>query len=402
MRIRDERVAFSYWIWGAWLETAQDCRFIYGCSAPCTRAPGWQDVARDKELLGAKLTIREATVEEPRFRSFADHLAAGKIELGLVFGTKSSALNIAETRHVLEAGLGQTAARVTAHYTQPDLAELTGNDDSRLPLLLDCLEQELGLPFKTTHATRLGNFDQFDLHPWLERSQPFLVEAVSPDVDGGASTYRICRTSDFAAAEHRAHIVGRVNGDVILDRLLVLPKGELHRIFEVAERLDEIEFRLFDANGDLLHSEKNAFMNRIGFVLAPVHRQVSIEDDLSVRAGQARRAASVVRSHSSMRSLVGGPKPGSWRKFAEDVAHTVALRAPVSSEDKWFPRGIEGELGAIAHLNRLLDGGSARRAVLVDPWFGIEALHQLTMRLASVDIEITILTSWLDKDPRHW
>ena len=300
---------------------------------------------------------------------------------------------------MLEAGLGQTAVRVTAHYTLPDLSVLTGNDDSRLPLLLDYLEQELGLPFNTTHAMRLGNFERFNLHPWLDRPQPFLVEAVSPDIDGGASTYQICRTCRFAEAEHRAHIVGRVNGDVILDRLFILSQGDLRCTFEAAERLDEIELRLFDVNGDLLHSEKNAFMNRIGFVLAPVHRQVSIEDDLSVRAGQARRAASVVRSHSSMRSLIGGPKPGSWRKFAEDVAHTVALRAPAPSEDRWFPRGIEGELGAIAHLNGLLDGASARRAVLVDPWFGTEALHQLAMRLASVDIEITILTSWLDKDP---
>ena len=52
----------------------------------------------------------------------------------------------------------------------------------------------------------------------------------------------------------------------------------------------------------------------------------------------------------------------------------VKARLPKSGEDKWFARGIEGEVGAISHLNHLLNGGHIRGAVLVDPWFGAEAV----------------------------
>jgi len=65
----------------------------------------------------------------------------------------------------------------------------------------------------------------------------------------------------------------------------------------------------------------------------------------------------------------------------------------------WFPRGIEGEIGAIAHLNHLIDAGQITEAVLVDPWFGADALHQFVLRLSSQNVGLTILTSWTNIDP---
>jgi hypothetical protein len=109
--------------------------------------------------------------------------------------------------------------------------------------------------------------------------------------------------------------------------------------------------------------------------------------------------ASTVLVHSSLRSLIGGPAKGSWRAFAEDMSQTVASHLPKPSEDRWFARGIEGEVGAIAHLNGLLHGGRIRRAVLVDPWFGKDALRRLVLRIGSQDIDLTIVTSWTSTDP---
>ena len=170
------------------------------------------------------------------------------------------------------------------------------------------------------------------------------------------------------------------------------------------ESLDQFDFRVFSENGQtLLHSEQQNFLNRIGLVMAPVGRQMTIQDDLTSRAagkgGQLASQASTVVVHSSHRSMIGAPAVGTWRNFAEDMEQKVATYARTSSEDKWFPRGIEGEVGAIAHLNSILNGGQITSAVLVDPWFGAEALTRFVLRLGSQDVRLTIVTSWTDVDP---
>jgi hypothetical protein len=50
-------------------------------------------------------------------------------------------------------------------------------------------------------------------------------------------------------------------------------------------------------------------------------------------------------------------------------------------------------------LNGLLGGGQIRRAVLVDPWFGPEALRTLVLRLGSQDVQLTIVTGWARSHP---
>jgi hypothetical protein len=47
----------------------------------------------------------------------------------------------------------------------------------------------------------------------------------------------------------------------------------------------------------------------------------------------------------------------------------------------------------------ILDGGTIRAAILVDPYFGTDALRQIALRLASRDVALTIVTSWVKVDP---
>ncbi len=161
----------------------------------------------------------------------------------------------------------------------------------------------------------------------------------------------ICRPPAFAQGGHLAHVTGRMHGDVVIDRLIFLEPGQLRVAAESPEWLDQLDFQLFDETGQtLLHSEQNTYMTRIGVVMAPITRQVTVEDDLSGRAVQTGlgQQASVVQVHSSHRSMVGAPAEGSWRKFAEDMDDLVAAQLPARGQDRWFPRGIEGEVGAIA------------------------------------------------------
>jgi hypothetical protein len=340
------------------------------------------------------------------FGVFRDALDIGVVAPDSVLGRTVAPSKVAATRAVIQDCVGHTAARATLYYTVPDVAALIGHSEDTLERVLSVLQKELNLPFKGPYAARLGNFEIFDLHSWLDGPRPFLIEVKRDPTKqrAGPQTLEICRTPAFADADHAAHLVGRVRGDIVIDRLITLPANELRVSVPVPERLDQFDFRLFDASGEtVLHSEHSSFCNRIGLIVSPIGRQTNLDDDLSVRARQkggalAARASAVI-STSPQRSLVGGPAKGSWREFAEDMDDMIAARLPKPSEDKWFPRGIEGEIGAISHLNHLLNGGHIRGAVLVDPWFGADAVSRFALRLGSQNIHLTIVTSWTTIDP---
>jgi hypothetical protein len=273
-------------------------------------------------------------------------------------------------------------------------------------MALSVLEDKLGLPFMTSYATRLGNFEVFELHPWLDQPQPFVIECVSRPslVSNGCETWEIARTPAFAESHHFGHFVGEVAGDVVVDQLITLAPGRLRTPIVSPEPLDHYTFRLFDASGvSLLHTEQHHMLNRIGINLSPQHRQLTIEDELSRRAKNHSSAlgtsAGTVGAYTSQRSIIGAPPADSWRRFADEMHSWIATHTPPPSEDRWFRRGIEGEVGAVTHLAELMSGANVRAAVLVDPWFGEDALRRLVLRLGSRDLHLTIVTSWATVDP---
>lgn len=402
----------SWWIWCCWLRQGGSDHLVYGCAAPTSRKSGWtNDRSFELASLG-QLEIRQRTLAHRAFDTFQNQLKAGSITLDLLAGDGAPRAAVKATRAILQRALGHTAARVTTYYSLPDIAGLIGAAEGVLEKLLSFLEHELNLPFKSSYASRLGNFEIFHLNPWLDTPQPFLVEAASPPpIQAGSSfrvdwssreTLEICRTPAFANTRHLAHVTGRVHGDVVIDRLIFLESGQLRVPVESPEWVDQLDFQLFDETGQtLLHSEQNTYITKIGLVMAPITRQVTIQDELSGRAAQRGlgQQASTVHVHTSHRSMVGGAAEGSWRKFAEDMDDLVAAQLPSPGQDRWFPRSIEGEVGVIAHFNQLLSGGQIRRAVLVDPWFGADALRAFALRLGSQDIHLTIVTSWTGGDP---
>lgn len=398
--------AASWWIWTARIDRENGGGFVFGCAARSFHPSGWSDAATFDLPVDGQLIVHQCTVTDDTFSQFKTQLDAGVVDLTALALSTILRIPVAATRVIFQSALGQSGVRTALHYTTPNIETLIGTGDKALEGVLSILTEQLNLPFKKAYAGHLGNFEIFELHPWLNSAQPFLVETIpthNSDRSGPVSI-EVSRSAAFAMAGHTAHFIGRVNEEVVFDQLIKLPPNERRVLFEMPEMLDQYEFRLFSEDGaTLLHAEQLSFMNRIGFVLAPVSRQMVIEDDLSNRAkGKSKalgaRASSVV-VHSSHRSMIGAPPEGSWRKFAEDIEQEVAARLPQLSEDKWFPRGIESEVGAIAHLNSLINAGQISRAVLVDPWFGSDALQRFVMRLGSQGLQLVILTSWTDTDP---
>ena len=398
----------AWWVCVATVEQNETTSFLYGCAAQTSRAPlGWKGEGRSVDLAnGATLHINEHAIAEKLMRQLQVGLQAGEILADMLPGGKIVPTRVQAVRNVIQDSLGHSAVRAQLHYTLPRVDALLGNEGTVLERVLEALQAELNLPFEGDYATRLGNFEVFELGDWFDGPRPFLVEGVRNFEKPGEAPEALVirRTLAFAREEHMAHLVARAAGDVVLDRLVHLPANEPSVKVAVPEQLDGVELRIFDQGGQrLVHHESSNFINRIGIVMAMAGHRIVIDDELSSKAKQGgpvlAQRASQVGSYSPERSQVGAPDPGSWRAFVDDMREIVAARLPQPSEDRWFPRGVEGEVESIAHLARLLDGGATRSAILADPWFGGEALQRFALRVGSRGVNLTIVTGWAATDP---
>lgn len=72
---------------------------------------------------------------------------------------------------------------------------------------------------------------------------------------------------------------------------------------------------------------------------------------------------------------------------------------PEPSSDRWFARTDELGLGVLDHINRILGASQAQEAVLVDPYFGKDALQSIATRLSNANLRLTIVASWGRAEP---
>lgn len=399
----------SWWIWSAWLKLPDSCRFAYGCAAQSQRVSGWAD-ERIIDTAGASLIISQSLVSDAKFREFRGNLNEGVLrleELQLLDGQDEPKpeQQIAASREVLQECLGHGRARTTLYYTLPD-PDAFGGDGKLLMHLLATLKEELNLPFKDHYAGRLGNFEIFHLAPWLEAESPVIIEFSSDNRNDNlvSRMLEICRTIDLAKQKHIAHLVCRSNNDVIVDRLINLSPGETRQVLPLPEAPDKLELWLFEGNADApLFYERSTFLRQIEMVTSALGHTVNIQDSFSARAKQngesVAKQITNVTSTSPQRSVIGGNPKGSWRAFSENMQNFALHHTADVSDDRWFPKGIEGEIGAIAHLNHILNGGRVQKAILVDPWFGSQSVARFLIRLRSTNLHLTIITSWTSKNP---
>lgn len=182
----------------AWIERTEGSGFAYGCAAPNSYLPGWSDEAAF-EIPSGKLVVHQATVAANDFARFREALGAGQIDASSVLPSTKGQVRIAATRAILQTGLGQSGVRTVLHYTLPNVQDLVGVEDGALESVLSGLREQLGLPFKGAYAAHLGNFELFELHPWLDAPQPLLIEAIpNPDLDRSRpQTLEFCRLPAF-------------------------------------------------------------------------------------------------------------------------------------------------------------------------------------------------------------
>jgi len=348
---------------------------------------------------GATLRVIQRLVSDNDLAAFWEGLEEGQVRPKALGAGDSLPVPIKATRQIIAPVLGHAAATCRCHCTLPNLYEIFGPEpENALPSVLQALDTTLNFGFARAAAHRLGNVEILELREWLEQPLPFLCQSVRPKDgvdDGTPRHFELCRSPEFAAAHHIAHLVCRSGKDVILDRLVNLPHGCLRSDAIVSPGpVDEYELRLFDAQGGLLHKEGFPFLRTITTNMAMQGRKVEIQDRLTERAASQgkdkEKRAATVSSYASQRFQVGGHDAA--RLYA-DAVHSL-LPVKDHSEDRWFNRGLGDELDVIEYFRELTHGGRVARAVIVDPFFDVESVRRLVLRLDNRDLGLTIVTSW--------
>ena len=396
------------WVWAAWFQAENtDPVFLYGCCAPCARPQKpclTESIAvfgQEQSLLGT-LTIRHAVIDTTAANHFIQSLAAATIDLAAVLGNDAPAVAVILSRRTIGDVLGHSSATIDAYLTMPALGELIRPRKS-LASILEILQAQLGMKFTGNYAAHLGNFEVFHLADWLERGRPFAVEAPRPDPTASAPDRHrliITRSPVFSTSAHVAHIQCFSGKDTTLDRVCFFAAGATSHTIVAPESIDGFAFRLYSADGErLLHTETTHFLLQMHIVTSMGGRSIELQDKLSAAAEAIGRKPTVVQSQSSMRSRIGlDGDEDRWREHAAQLEHFTAEHFAPRSLDRWFPRAVESELAVIDHINTVLHGGSITGAILVDPYFGAEALSRLAMRLSSTDIALTVITCLRDRD----
>lgn len=397
----------TWWIWSAWTERQSQKKFVYGCLAECTRSAGWESRKSFPLSDGSQLVAAQRTVNNDESKTIRRNLAAGSICLSSIFAIDNGDWPIAERRQIIHGALGHSAAHIDA-YCRFEQWQVMCSEISAWREILRTLKQELGLPFEKDYSAHIGNFEVMHLHSWLDWPQPFGIVSIeathqSPP-DRSVRAFQIFRSAEFAADSHLAHVVAYGCKERILDQILTLPAGQLRsEIINTPEVTEAYEFSLFDCSGrTLLHRESNSFVTSIGLVTSLAGQRIRVDDRLSKKASNSGtelgQRASDVTARSSQRSLVDCINTRPFRNHAASMRRLANNCFPEQSDDRWFPKSLDGEIGVIAHFNSLLSGGHVKSAILVDPYFGVDAFRFL-LRLESTDVTLTIVTSWSHTDP---
>ncbi|MET4279720.1 MULTISPECIES: VPA1262 family N-terminal domain-containing protein [unclassified Bradyrhizobium] len=401
-------MAASWWIWTAWIENQGQTVFIYGALAETARRPDWTDSKSVPLDDGAVLIMRQALIEDRQARSLLDSLDKGLFDLGSMAGVAPTSLQVGTIRHTIVEALGHSAARLTSYCSFTDHTRIAG-PSSTWCQVLSVLERELGLPFTKDYASHVGNFELIGLQDWLDGPPPFAIEFVEEQGSRGEKrnirALQICRSEDFAQATHIAHVVGYGDGERLFDRLLTLRSGNIRsKAVESSGPLDRYELSLFNSNDyTLIHRETRSSLTEINLTMSMAGRRMRIEDRLSGAARQVSLSlgdsAANVEARSSQRSRISLKEASSRREHASALRALAAACFPPKSDDRWFRRALDNEVGVIRHFDHLLHGGYVKAATLIDPFFGAEALERVVLRLQSTDVALTIVTSWARTDP---
>jgi hypothetical protein len=298
------------------------------------------------------------------------------------------------SRTVLAAAFGQSPA-IVRHYAGCLAASALRKEFPDTLCAVNFLSQELGLNFRKEFAGHLGGFDLFLIRPPFDGATPFHWQVAQVC---GTKLFRLFRVDAGSGLTVRVRM--ECLGETVTQRLVRWENGNTTLDLSMDDNVDNISVEVYDfESGDLIYQDECGFTMEVHLSLGLAGRTLQHQDALSNRAislgDQAVRRASQTTTQARQLVSVG---------VTDLRTQITALRRVVEqtterSADRWFARGVGEELDVIDHINTLLNDIQVKRAILVDPFFGEEALRRFILRVQNSDLSLSVITSWGHTDP---
>jgi hypothetical protein len=393
----DQAQATNWWLWCGHLEAGDEREFVYAILAPTYNQPFENSRSAHPVADGFTLVVHETVVGSELGTQMRDAADRGMLDFPAM-GIPLPATAVSSRRSTIDDVLGHGAAHLDAHYTFARFGLLRAAPPGALRTLLRLLEEELGLPFAGRLIGHLGNLDVVD----------FNGDPPDSPVSVATLSVRCGLVVEFRRKRHwvdqamLAHLRTTSGGEVLSDELVPLPVGDGRIKHVIPSATVGLEVSIFGASGGpLRHHEETSLLGGIHLNIDLQGRTVQLDDPLTKRmqgagkatAGEASERTEFYRSRSAMAAVD--------RRID---SHAAVLRARLAAEasksrDRFFKRTLASEWGAVAHIRSLLDDAETESAILVDPFFGNEALLRLLTRLRRSGLDLTVITAWATTDP---
>jgi hypothetical protein len=391
----DNLISSNAWVF--WVELDQDePEYLYGVIAPTKAVVAPPTVQSVVLPSGRELRLYEGVLNMGETRSLVGAAAGGVIDVSLV-GGRAAPVAVQASRSSLVRALGFSGLRMISLATLRDLSSWLVSPDGAVAL--DRIEQALGFGFTGAFAGHIGHFDLIDVP--LSRGREAIAVSLDRDAQNGDHV-SIRREYELLDQHLVAHLILKC-GDVVLeDRLVQISAGLEEVRIPAPPHVQTFEVSVFKADGgERVYAQTAHFITEIhmrGHVVPA--NPVRVADRLARKfesRPDLKQAASLVHGGRGWSDVISDPS-NLLGPFERRVKERVAL-ARAASLDRWFDRSLDSELGVIRHLIELIRAEGVRSAVLVDPFFGVEAMERLLFRLGPDDVDLTLATSWGQTDP---
>lgn len=393
----------TWWLWNAWVkETDGTARPFYGFLVETTASEIFSEHQKIPLPSGATLVISQKVLSGNQAAPLLLLLDEHSDTLDLTnYWPESPVILLKAHRTIIAEAFGHSAAKVDCNYgLQPPHVLFPKQQD--VQALIEYCTAQLGFSFSDSFATHLGGFDLFHLDTWLDQPALFRSEVVKDTSNHIPNALRIWR---YLSKKKQLviQLCARTDGEIVLDKIVLMAKSIDQLDIALPGQIDAYELRIFDfVDGTLRHKEDTTLVRELNLSMNMPGRTITHSDRLSKKASaygaKTSQRASSTTTITTTRSLIS-TGDNSLR------AHTHALKSFLDdhlkkpSEDRWFSRSLDSELGVIEHINKMLDASQVLTAILVDPFFGEEALKRLALRLTQRDVGLTVIASWGRTDP---
>lgn len=370
----------NWWIWLSWIEGKEgNKKFIYSCMAQTHR----EDVSYTSEISTIdQLKFKQAIITQEDGIDLIERL---KVDCSISIDLPDVSLNfhIKNQRPVLQNVLGQTNVPSTIYYSMPKPQDLFGvNFIEPLKIIFQSLESELGMPFTKQHAGRLGCFEVFKLHPWLDHTSPFLIDVDRTKKNRNRSVFRIYRNSKYANEKHQAHIQFQSAKETIEERLIELPQDVTRSDpIELPFSADGYRASIFDKNHSVIEKNSAHYLSQIRTTIhtSAIENDTPPTEDLQITDFRSFKEA--LSYEDQIQEII-----------QENSEQQILKNLP--PKDRFFLTGQDGGAQVLKHLKSLIQNKECLKVTFVDPYFDLEAFNMLREIFFNnnYSTEITVLT----------